>query len=557
MRAHWRCLPQPTRLQWGPWPKQMPPKGANVKKVMPLAVQEPTSKAARRADAEGHQLSRCREGPAASRLPHPVLARVVVEPLRQHFNGWLSLAGQECSRLKPAIVADLLGDIPALKNMCSDVVCLLDRVQHTVQLQPRAVALAPLGAAAPARPDGGSIFPREALDLACGAPRAARLRNPLCQCRGTPRPFLDRWGCRRVLPPGGPRTAAVRPPDSRAEGPPLGGALADRSRATPPRPRAASRQRLGRRPPRPCRSGSPWTATAWIGRPCSPPSPRRASSARVTLFEDDMHDFGLSSLFVRLYVAETFWIAISRCFLRVDGIKCRLIESRYTCRFGSGVGASDVVHRRSSWREAGWDAVMKSMGPGFPIEQINDSTSQCLPDRSAPVTEELSLAAAPPPRAAPGPSPRAGWELPARLRGASCVGERAAVIPTLDPAADLSLDTPSVPRPRTSASRSLQCRPGRSSLFGHSSVPEPSRAAPSRAQLLDHVLLPGEVFASSPHHASRTTAVLVSFSCSGYASQLLSRCYLAFARLGPLPAVPPMPPFAVWPLPCPSTQSYS
>lgn len=249
------------------------------------------------------------------------------------------------------------------------------------------VTVAPLGTAAPVKPDSSSIFPRAELNLACGQ---AKLRNPLCNCRGTPRPVLS-----------------MPPPE------------VSKSDST-------------------CMQQSPWLLPS-----SSRPAWQRLDDVdidwqgllrseqplfvdQVDLFQDDMHDFGLSHLFVRIWVASTFWLVTLRYFLRVESICSKVIESRFLCRFREG-SSDDVVLRQCSWKEGDW-ASLVGISKSISIDQLNDSVAaQRLPDKQ-PTTYDQMVLSSTGLKTVDMDAPVTCWERAAYFRGASCAAGDIAVI---------------------------------------------------------------------------------------------------------------------------------
>eukprot|EP00536_Pseudo-nitzschia_multiseries_P014964 jgi/Psemu1/216410/e_gw1.795.17.1 len=70
----------------------------------------------------------------------------------------------------------------------------------------------------------------------------------------------------------------------------------------------------------------------------------------VDLWEDDLHESGLAWLKARTFVCREGWACLLRNFVRVDGVRCRVIDTRYAHRFGTS-----RVYREHSWREGSWD----------------------------------------------------------------------------------------------------------------------------------------------------------------------------------------------------------
>ena len=63
----------------------------------------------------------------------------------------------------------------------------------------------------------------------------------------------------------------------------------------------------------------------------------------MSLYDDELHDFGDMSLSVKLRVMPTCWFALLRCWVRVDSVGLRAVETRFFCKFGGG--SAPVVYR--------------------------------------------------------------------------------------------------------------------------------------------------------------------------------------------------------------------
>ena len=88
-----------------------------------------------------------------------------------------------------------------------------------------------------------------------------------------------------------------------------------------------------------------------------------AADGRAPLFEEsvdlwrddlDPHSFGFFR--VRVRANERFWVAYSRFFIRVNGVRARVIDARFA-------GFGDRVLRERSWREGDWAAVAGAGAP--------------------------------------------------------------------------------------------------------------------------------------------------------------------------------------------------
>lgn len=108
----------------------------------------------------------------------------------------------------------------------------------------------------------------------------------------------------------------------------------------------------------------------------------------VDLWSDDLHDNGIAWLKARCFVCQEGWACLLRNFIRVDGVTCRVIDTRYQHTFGT-----TFIQREHSWREGPWEGLMRAIPRNFPLRgPINDSiAARFLPLKKKPVTERLSL----------------------------------------------------------------------------------------------------------------------------------------------------------------------
>jgi type 2A phosphatase activator TIP41 len=70
----------------------------------------------------------------------------------------------------------------------------------------------------------------------------------------------------------------------------------------------------------------------------------------VPLFEDELHDNGVSQLSVKVRVMPRFFLALLRFWLRVDQVFLRLVDTRILHFFGS-----DRVLRQQKTQEASFE----------------------------------------------------------------------------------------------------------------------------------------------------------------------------------------------------------
>ena len=119
--------------------------------------------------------------------------------------------------------------------------------------------------------------------------------------------------------------------------------------------------------------------------------PRPQFLDTVELYEDDLHECGSVILRTRVYMARGFWVAYIRCFVRVEGVMGRVVDTRYVHHLGSA-----KVLRERSWCEGPWELLvpreMESCPAGRSLEKLNDSVAaEKLPLIRPVVTEELLL----------------------------------------------------------------------------------------------------------------------------------------------------------------------
>ena len=215
---------------------------------------------------------------------------------------------------------------------------------------PGATTVTPVGT----QPDGTSIYPRPAVDLASGQ---AQLRKPLCKCRGAnglaP---LARLGVPSPL--AGPLAPAFR---------------TDGVSGPPPPEWQPTHERVDLA--RMMASGA---------------APQLVDT--ISLWQDNLDPQSFASLEVRVFVCDAFWLAYLRCFVRVNGVMARVIDTRFICK-----GDGGTVLRERSWREGPWEAFA---GPGAPNHVDfggNDDrvAAERLPLIAPAVTEMLVLPRAP------------------------------------------------------------------------------------------------------------------------------------------------------------------
>lgn len=72
----------------------------------------------------------------------------------------------------------------------------------------------------------------------------------------------------------------------------------------------------------------------------------------VILFEDELHDNGISSLSVKVRVMPTFWLILLRGWLRVDNVMVRVKDTRLFYAFGSASILRDFTSRELFFKDA-------------------------------------------------------------------------------------------------------------------------------------------------------------------------------------------------------------
>ena len=76
----------------------------------------------------------------------------------------------------------------------------------------------------------------------------------------------------------------------------------------------------------------------------------------MDLWKDDHDPQSLSLLRVRVLCTPAFWLCSLRCFVRVNGVRARVLDTRYLCE-GNCEGGNEVLRERS-WREGSWEALV-------------------------------------------------------------------------------------------------------------------------------------------------------------------------------------------------------
>lgn len=78
--------------------------------------------------------------------------------------------------------------------------------------------------------------------------------------------------------------------------------------------------------------------------------------SQVPLFEDELHDNGIADFSTKARIMGTFWFALVRFWLRVDGVMFRVIDHRLYHEFGS-----PHIIRETSTKEGTWAEVNKKV----------------------------------------------------------------------------------------------------------------------------------------------------------------------------------------------------
>ena len=257
-------------------------------------------------------------------------------------------------------------------------------------------AVPELGSGLPCSPDTSSLLRHAAVDLAKGT---ARLRKPLCKCRGV--------GGRVPFCGEGSRSDGSRSQDSNAlRSSSSGESVVKELHSSTLRPL---------RPSRPLRPPPAWIPI--VGGSMDAEGALREAGVplfvdRVTLYEDALHENGIAFLRASVFVGEKFWFAYLRYFLRVDGVMSRVFDTRYMCRLDT---PSCFIHREQSWREGTWDQLIgkdrprPTVGGALPklvsLEEANDRVaSKRLPHCRTAEHHSVTLPPPPPPPPPQAPS---------------------------------------------------------------------------------------------------------------------------------------------------------
>ena len=253
--------------------------------------------------------------------------------------------------------------------------------------------VAPLGRGLPAQPGPqccNSMYARPAVDLAKGK---ATLRKAMCNCTNGRTPLLSAAAA--------PATASVCvSPSGHVNSSEDGTAVSAETVAAtlrPPPPLWAPQTA-------PTQTAARHTDLSLLLR--SDPRTTAPFFDTLNLWLDNLDPHSLSFLRVSVVVADTFWFVQQRCFVRVNGVMARVIDTKLSCAFGdkaNGTGTAMVVHRERSWREGSW-AQLCAGTPGLVSDEsgglprhvdfggVEDRLAcERLPHRHPPIFDQLVL----------------------------------------------------------------------------------------------------------------------------------------------------------------------
>ena len=219
----------------------------------------------------------------------------------------------------------------------------------------------------PARPssNGDSCYARPAVDLACGK---SKLRGALCNCTNGRTPLI-----RRPVSVSAHLTSPHLSPSSQQ---PIAARSSKASSASmvhegkeqrtlPPPPPPPPPEWL----PVPTEGQKNMDIAAMVREELPLPQPpvaveeRRSRPEELPFFDtvdfwlDNLDPHSLSFLRASVIATRSFWAVQLRFFVRVNGVKARLIDTKYTCRFGS----NSEVYREHSWREGSWNELVRGL----------------------------------------------------------------------------------------------------------------------------------------------------------------------------------------------------
>ena len=109
----------------------------------------------------------------------------------------------------------------------------------------------------------------------------------------------------------------------------------------------------------------------------------------IDFWLDDLEPHSTSSLSARVLCTDAFWVIQLRCFVRVNGVRARVLDTRFACHATN----SHRVIRERIWREGRWSDLAGEEAPThLHYELVNDKVAAAkLPIRYPPYSEELIL----------------------------------------------------------------------------------------------------------------------------------------------------------------------
>ena len=123
----------------------------------------------------------------------------------------------------------------------------------------------------------------------------------------------------------------------------------------------------------------------------------------LTLYESELDDNGVAHLGLKVRVMPKCWFVLLRFWLRVDGVRMRLRETRFFCDLTRG-GATDdatpvVVVRETQTRDETWDELRARGAPCAPSQYPNsDDAASALLAAGGPVRIDVHVLRIPKPR---------------------------------------------------------------------------------------------------------------------------------------------------------------
>ena len=275
-------------------------------------------------------------------------------------------------------------------------------------------AIAALGSGLPTQLDNRSFYARPATDLASGN---ARLRKPLCKCKGVKGVGLTYGESAPVAGPGGGQRSQQNQQSQQSR---HGSNACERSgidggcSSCPILSSSAAAAAVAADDDGGSGGSVPTSAPApeWVpttgGERLDMEGLIEGSNPPlfvdcVDLFKDDLDPQSLSMLRVRVFCEASFWAVSLRYFCRVNGVKARCLETRFVHRKGT-----TKVLRERSWKEGDWEALVGAGAEAFvDLEGEGDQVAaRRLPLVRPPITDMLILPTRPLQQKAP-PTPAA------------------------------------------------------------------------------------------------------------------------------------------------------